>query len=60
MRVRSNMDNALFDPREKTLSKGKVFQGGNFQHLHYLLGVQVYTSSLRPHTLVARGRVLAF
>jgi HAD superfamily 5'-nucleotidase-like hydrolase len=36
----SNMDNALFDPPKKTLGSGKVFQGGCFQHLHYLLGVQ--------------------
>jgi len=36
----SNMDNALFDPPKQTLADGKVFQGGNYQHLHYLLGVQ--------------------
>lgn len=36
----SNMDNALFDPPSQTLDAGKVFQGGNYQHLHYLLGVQ--------------------
>eukprot|EP00283_Hemiselmis_rufescens_P003923 CAMPEP_0173435748 /NCGR_PEP_ID=MMETSP1357-20121228/15566_1 /TAXON_ID=77926 /ORGANISM="Hemiselmis rufescens, Strain PCC563" /LENGTH=560 /DNA_ID=CAMNT_0014400767 /DNA_START=257 /DNA_END=1939 /DNA_ORIENTATION=+ len=34
----SNMDNALFDPPELSLSKGKVFQGGNYNHLHHLLG----------------------
>eukprot|EP00291_Cryptomonas_curvata_P019243 CAMPEP_0172161178 /NCGR_PEP_ID=MMETSP1050-20130122/5978_1 /TAXON_ID=233186 /ORGANISM="Cryptomonas curvata, Strain CCAP979/52" /LENGTH=507 /DNA_ID=CAMNT_0012831041 /DNA_START=364 /DNA_END=1887 /DNA_ORIENTATION=- len=33
----SNMDNALFDPPEVSLAQGKVFQGGNWQHLHYLL-----------------------
>ncbi|KAJ1484112.1 hypothetical protein T484DRAFT_1798127 [Baffinella frigidus] len=32
------MDNALFDPPEVSLASGKVFQGGNYQHLHYLLG----------------------
>jgi len=36
----SNMDNALFDAPKDTLSVGNVFQGGNWQHLHYLLGVQ--------------------
>ena len=36
----SNMDNALFDPPRDTLTEGKVFQGGNYQHLHYLLGIQ--------------------
>jgi len=34
----SNMDNALFDPAEVSLAKGKVFQGGNYNHLHHLLG----------------------
>jgi HAD superfamily 5'-nucleotidase-like hydrolase len=34
----SNMDNALFDPPEVSLAAGKVFQGGNFNHLHHLLG----------------------
>jgi len=34
----SNMDAALFDPAATSLAQGKVFQGGNWQHLHYLLG----------------------
>jgi len=34
----SNMDNALFDPAEVSLAQGKVFQGGNYNHLHHLLG----------------------
>jgi len=34
----SNMDNALFDPAEVSLAEGKVFQGGNYNHLHHLLG----------------------
>jgi len=33
----SNMDNALFDPPSKSLAEGKVFQGGNWNHLHYLM-----------------------
>lgn len=37
----SNMDNALFDPPAVSLAAGKVFQGGNHEHLHHLLGKEV-------------------
>jgi len=33
----SNLENALFDPPSQTLQEGKVFQGGNFNHLHYFM-----------------------